>query len=329
MKRFHKINIMFYVLFLALLAVSCVPKEESMGNAGQTFVKLFPDGYNMLAVDALTTPQTGLLFEVRRDVSNSADLNSASTVELQYDVDGSILKAYNDGLLAEDSTSQLYDPLPAELGTVSPAITNGKITLNFAAGETGKPIKVNLPAAANFDFSLKYALAFKIVSVSGTGKLSEGVGKTIVCEVLAKNKWDGVYTVTGSFVDYVNAAWVGYYPKTIELRTIGANACTRYDKGEATDGYIFDTDGAGSLSLFGAFTPAFTFDASGNVGVFNTTTDSNAARNRTAVLYTGDGAINKYNADKSMDVTFQLSQLNVSPILRNLITEHYVYKGPR
>jgi hypothetical protein len=323
MKRFHKLNITLYVLFLALLAVSCVPEQESMGDAGQTLVKLSPSGYNMLAFDAKTTPQSGVLFEIRRDVPNSTDLNTASAVVLQYDADTLILKAYN----TENETS--YVPLPTSLGTVSPAITGGKLTVNFAAGETGKAIMINVPSAGSFDFSLNYALAFKIVSVSGTGKLSEAVGKTIVCEILAKNKWDGVYTVTGSFVDYVSSAWVGYYPKTVELRTIGANACSKYDTELAGYGYLFDTDGAGTLSQFGAWTPAFTFDASNNVGVYNTTTDANTARNRTAVLYTGDGAINKYNADKSMDVTYQLSQLNVSPVLRNLVTEHYVYKGPR
>jgi Domain of unknown function (DUF1735). len=323
MKKLHKISLVLSIVSLAFFAVSCLPDQESIGGAGQTFVKLHPADYSMSAFDAKTTPQSGILFEVRRDVANSNDLNSSTTVELLYDTDNSIMDKYNE----DNETS--YTPLPTSLGTVSPAITGGKITLTFAPGEIGKTISINVPSAGSFDFSKNYALAFKINSVSGTGKLSEAVGKTILCEVLAKNKWDGVYTVTGSFVDYINSAWVGYYPKEVELRTTGANTCSKYDKELAGFGYLFDTDGAGTLSQFGAWTPAFIFDSSDNVTVVNTTVDS-PARGRTAELYTGVGAINKYDAKtKTMDVAYYLKQLNVSPQLRSLVKEHYVYKGAR
>jgi hypothetical protein len=321
MKRFHNLNIGVYVLFLALLAVSCVPEQESIGDAGQTFVKLHPSVYNMLAFDAKTTPQTGVLFEIRRDVPNTKDLNTPTTVVLQYDADGAILEKYN----TDNETS--YEPLPGDLGIVSPAITAGKLTVTIEAGETGKAIMINVPAAGNFDFSKSYALAFKILSVSGTGTISKAVDETIVCEVLAKNKWDGVYTVTGTFVDYLNAPWTGIYPKVVELRTTGANTCSKYDTDYGVYGYIFET-GSGA-SQFGAWTPAFIFDASNNVNVVNTSTDS-PARGRTAVLYTGEGAVNKYDpATKTMQVSYYLSQLNVSPVLRSLVTETYKYKGPR
>lgn len=321
MRTLHKIKIAVCVLFIAALAVSCIPEQQSMGDAGQTLLKLHPSGYNMLAFDAKTTPQSGVLFEVRRDVPNTTELNSTSTVILQYDADGSILTKYN----TDNETT--YIPLPTSLGTVSPAIVGGKITVEFAAGETGKAITINVPAAGNFDFSKNYALAFKILSVTGTGKLSAAVDDIVVCEVLAKNKWDGVYTVTGSFVDYINAPWTGIYPKIVELRTTGATTCAKYDTDYGVYGYIFET-GTGA-SQFGAWTPSFTFDASNNVSVFNSTVDP-LPRQRTAVLFTGDGAINKYDpTTKSLDVSYYLSQLNVSPVLRSLVKEHYAYKGPR
>jgi len=323
MKTFHKINISICVLFFAFLLTSCLQKQESIGNAGHTFVKLNPTVYNMLPFDAKATPQSGLLFEVRRDVPNSIDLKTTTTVVLKYDADTVILNKYN----AANETE--FIPLPPALGTVSPAITAGTITVEFASGDIGKPIMINVPAASNFDFSKHYALAFTIQSVSGTGTLSAADNDTIVCEVLAKNKWDGIYTVTGTFVDYINgAAWEGYYPKTVQLQTIGADKCAKYDADFGLYGYIFEVVGSGE-SQFGAFTPAFTFDADNNVGVYNTSVDS-PARGRSAVLYTGDGAINKYfDATKSMDVAYYLKQLNVSPQLRTLITEHYAFKGPR
>jgi Domain of unknown function (DUF1735) len=323
MKTLHnKIKIAIGVFVIAALAVSCLPKQESMGSAGQTLVKLFPSGYNLVAVDAITTAQTGILFEVRKDIQSNAALNTTTTVVVQYDASGAILTKYN----AANSTS--FIPLPASLATVSPAITGGTITLNFGAGDFSQAVTVSIPNAGNFDFSKHYALAFCVSSVSGTGTLSAAVNDTIVCEVLAKNQWDGVYVVTGSFVDYVTAAWVGYYPKNVQLRTTGATTCSKYDADFGLYGYIFNTDATGtSQSQFGNWTPAFTFDTDNNVGVYNTTTDP-LPRQRTAVL--SSAAANKYYpATQSMDVAYQMSQLTVSPVLRNLIIEHYAYKGPR
>ena len=311
-------------LLIAALAVSCIPEQQSMGDAGQTLVKLSPAGYAMLAVDAKTTAQTGILFEIRRDVQSEAALSTATTAVLSYDTDGKILAAYN---TAHKTT---YIPLPTSLATTVPALTAGQISVEFGAGEFAKSVMLNIPSSASFDFSKNYALAFKLASVSGTGIIGAAGGTDIVCEVLAKNKWDGVYTVTGTFVDYVSPAWVGWYPKTVQLRTTGAFTCSKYDADNALYGYIFDVDGTGSLSQFGAWTPYFKLDASDNVvDCINSTVDP-LPRQRTAVLYKGAGSINKYNAaTKVMDVSYQMSQLTVSPVLRNLITEHYVYKGPR
>ena len=321
---YSKIIIAINVLVIAAFAVSCIPEEQTMGDAGQTLVKLSPAGYSMLAVDAKTTPQTGILFEVRRDVPSQAALNSTTTAILQFDADTAILKAYN----TANHTSLI--PLPVALATTTPALTAGKISLTFGPGEFAKSIVINIPSSAAFDFSKQYGLAYKLSEVTGSGAVSEAVEQTIVAQVLAKNKYDGVYTVTGSFVDYLNAAWVGFYPKTVQLRTTGSNTVSKYDSDNGTYGYVFDTDGAGALSQFGAWTPTFKFDANDNVeAVINSTTDP-LPRQRTCVIYTGAGAINKYNAaTKTMDVSYQMSQLTASPVLRNLVIERYVYQGPR
>ena len=323
MNTIKKAKIAVFALFVSVVAISCLPKNESIGGAGTTFVRMAPADYNMLAFDAKAVPQSGILFEIRKDVVNSTDLNGATTVTVLYDTDGSLLSSYN----TANGTS--FIPLPTSLGTVSPAIAGGTITLNFAAGDFAQPVTINVPNAGAFDFSKHYALAFKVGTVSGVGKLSAEFDKTIVCEVLAKNKWDGVYTVSGTFVDYVydagGTAYTSDYPVTIELRTIGATTCARYDADYGTNLYIFS-----SGSGFGNWTPAFVFDASDNVvNAINTTTDP-LPRGRSVYLYTGPGSINKYNStNKSLDITFGMKQLSVSPQLRSLMTEHYVYKGPR
>lgn len=191
MNTIKTVKVAALMLLVSLLTVSCLPENESIGSAGTSFVKLYPSDYNMLAVDAISTSQDVILFEVRRDPANQADLNGTTTVVLKYDADGSLMTAYN----TAHSTS--YIALPATLGIVSPAITNGSITITFSPGEFTKIVKVTLPNSGNFDFSKKYGLCFQITSITGVGKISDAVGKTILCEVLAKNKYDGFYMMKG------------------------------------------------------------------------------------------------------------------------------------
>ncbi len=323
MNTIKKAKIAVFALFVSVVAISCLPKNESIGDAGTTFVRMSPADYNMLAFDAKAVTQSGILFEIRKDVVNSTDLNGATSVTVLYDTDGSLLSKYN----TANGTS--FIPLPSSLGTVSPAITGGAITLNFAAGDFAQPVTITVPNAGAFDFSKHYALAFKVGTITGVGKLSAEFGTTIVCEVLAKNRWDGIYTVNGTFSDAASSAYISVYPSTIELRTIGSNTCTRYDADYGSYGYLFDT-GAGA-SYYGNFYPAFEFDPATNkvARVFDTYADP-LPRGRSGVLNTTAGVANSYNpTTKTMDVAFYMRQESFSPQLRVAITEHYAYKGPR
>jgi hypothetical protein len=295
-----------------------------MGDAGQTLIKMTPgSGFVAKALKMQSTSQTTTLFEVRKDVSNSAALNASTTVVLKYDADTAILKAYN----AKKGTT--FIPLPPALCTLNPAITNGSITINFNAGEFAKSVMLTIPNILNFDFSKKYALAFELKSVTGEGSISEGSSTQLVIQIMAANKYDGKYVATGTFVDYVGGpTWTGIYPKNVHLITRGLNSVDKYDADYDDFGYIFD---AGGASGFGNWEPYFVFDDQDNViDVVNAINDP-LPRHRTAVLYTGPGAAaNKFNAkDHSLDVSYQMKQETTSPQLRNLIIEHYEYKGPR
>lgn len=176
------------VLMIAALAVSCIPKQESMGSAGQTLVKLSPDGFTMLAVDAKTSAQTGILFEVRRDVPSQAALNGTTTVVLKQDT--SVIGAYN------RANGKSFIELPANLATVT-GVTGGSLTINMGPGEFAKSAIVAIPNSANFDFSKSYALGFRLMSVSGEGTQSLNVGTTVITQVLAKNAYHGTYNCEG------------------------------------------------------------------------------------------------------------------------------------
>jgi hypothetical protein len=266
------------VLIIAALAVSCIPKEETMGSAGQTLVKLNPSsGFVMLAIDAKTTAQTVVLFDVRRDVPSNAALNDASvSVTLKYDTDTAILKAYN------TANATNFIPLPTSLGTVSPAFTSGQINFNFAAGEFAKSFIVNLPSSASFDFSKTYALAFKLVSVSGSGTLSS-LTKTVVCQIVAKNKYDGKYLLKGL---HNRVPYNFPYVANMQMLTAGASSVAFYWEDAGSVGHPIGT-GVGTLSWYGAsIAPVVVFDP-----VTNLVTDVYNSGGATPITkFTGAGA---------------------------------------
>jgi len=311
MKTLHKINISLCVLFFALLAVSCIQKQESIGDAGQTILKMFPDGYKMLAIDARSTPQSFLLFEIRRDVANSAQLNTTSTVILA--ADDAILPKYN----LENETE--FIPLPANLGIVSPAISGGQITLNFAAGDQGIPIRIDIPNSGNFDFSKHYALAFRVESISGTGTLSAAAKDTIVCEILAKNKYDGLYTLKGV---HNRDPYTFPYETEMQMQTRGASSVAFYWPEAGSAGHPIGV-GPGETSWYGAaIAPVIVFDPVTNL----ITSVFNAGGATPITMFTGAGAnSNKYDpATKTIYVSWNY---NNNPLRAFFDTLTYI--GPR
>jgi hypothetical protein len=196
MKTFHnKIKIAIGILLLAVIAVSCLPKEESMGNAGQTIVKILPaneSGFKLIVLDPSNQPQSFAMVEVRRDVANSADLNATTTVELTFDATGGILNAYN----AKNGTS--FVTLPTTVHTTSPALSGGKVSLVFGPGDFAKEMRLTVPNAFLIDMSKTYALAYKM-TVSGAGIRSKSSSDSLVIQVMPKNAYDGLYDSEGSF----------------------------------------------------------------------------------------------------------------------------------
>jgi hypothetical protein len=314
------------MLLLSFLFVSCIPKQESIGDAGQTLVKFVPNSFVSKALKMQSTAQTVTLLEVHKDVANGAALQVATSVVLKYDADTALLKAYN------TAHSTTYIPLPPALYTLSPAISSGIITLNFdpATQDFAKSVMITIPNILNFDFGKKYALCFKVQSVTGEGTYSANANTVLVVNIMAANKLDGKYTCTGSFVDYVydagGTAYAGIYPKTIQLITLGLTTVSKYDAYYGTYGYVFDSGGAAS---FGNWTVCFSIDASNNIGVYNSTPDG--TRNRQAYLYTDGSASNLFNTSThSFDVAYGMTYWNgTATILRSKLIEHYEYTGAR
>lgn len=263
-------------------------------------------------------PTKPLELKFRVGIAVAKPLDKATTVTLA--LDNALITAYNAeyDLSGDDAAI----PVPAE------ALTIASYDVTIPAGKLEADWTMSIDATKVPDIVSKtYVIPVKIVSATNGVVVSGNFG-TKIMRILARNKYDGVYTVTGSFVDYINAAWSGTYPKTFHLITTGQYTVDRYDVDYDELGfYVFDT--GTSLSYFGAWTPYFVFDTNDNlIGVPNGTLDP-LPRGRNSEVAPGE-ALNKFNpADRSIDVAFYFTQQNVTPVRRSLIKEHFTYVGPR
>lgn len=170
-----------------------------------------------------------------------------------------------------------------------------------------------------------YAFGFRIVSVSDPSYKISGNFNNQVVIVGVKNKYDGHYTVTGTFFDKSNAAFTGRYPMDIYLITTGANSVVMYDNVIGTQAHSFNN--AGSTSYYGSFAPVFTFDASDNVLNVVNYYGQPAGNGRSGSL---DAGTNKWNAgNRSIDVNYFMLQPTVATPYRTSFQEHFTYVGPR
>jgi len=332
MKTLHsKIIIAVGVLAIAAFAVSCLPKEESMGSAGQTLIKLYSptaDGYNLLVVDPKSEPQSFLMFDIRRNCANAAELNSETVVTFQYDdVDTTMLKAYN--TLRETD----FVPMGPSLYTLDPALpADRKYTFTFAPGEQAKTVKLTIPNAFDLDMGLKYAFIFK-VSVTGTGAWSKTSYDTLLTQILPKNQFDGIYNVTANtpMVDYANGALLGNYPFQYKLVTTGAFTCECW---EVDNDYpLHPIMNNGAWSYYGSFGLVLHFnpDNSGTIDAVTNYFGQPAGNSRSAEL--NPAGVNAWDpATKNITIMYYMKQPTVVPTPPNIRTafdETWTYIGPR
>jgi hypothetical protein len=316
-------------LVFVVFAASCETPEapEPMGDAGQTLVKLFPADFKLIALDAVSTAQKSLMFDVRRDAQSEAALNSSATAVLT--VSDAILTAYN----TAHKTS--FIPLPTSLATTSPApAADGKITLNFAPGEFAKSIIVTIPDATKFDFSKQYALGYKLSLTTGDAILSKAVNTEVVVQVLVKNKYDGIYEVTANspMVDVLNATLTGYYPFIYVLETSGAHSVKCFDRDIWGD-YMHPITSGTSVSGYGSFGLEVFFDPSGNGKIIDVKNPWGNPPANTRMPAIDPSGVNTWNpATKKILFKYFMKQPSLVPAAPNVrvfFDETWTYKGPR
>lgn len=215
-----------------------------------------------------------------------------------------------------------YTLLPAAGFT----LPSDKVTIPSGQRKVQFPVKINTIA---LDPTKVYA--FPLTIVDGGGYTISGNFGTLISIISLKNKWDGVYTVTGTMTDKGSTTITGLYPRTVQLRTQGVNTDALFDPGSGVNTFGHAISNAGSTSYYGSFSPVFTVDPTTNAitGVLNYYGQP-SANNRAAKL--DPSGINKFTmtADGKTPATFKVKYIMTeSGVDRTSFDETWTYTGGR
>lgn len=209
MKNYKKI----YLTLLALsLGVSSCTKEDGIytenGSNGIIELAELPSRTSSTAYSVVTKS-----FDAAASIDFPVTVNYTGVDGAPEDL--SVVLAFDD--VAVSTMSSTYTVLPTTLYTVP------NYTVTIPKGSKTATFHITLNTAA-FDFTKTYALGIKVKSAS-VGTISSNYGKGVFV-IVAKNKYDGVYTVTSTsaMVDATSSTLTGYYPMTQELKTTGATS---------------------------------------------------------------------------------------------------------
>ncbi|MBL0182402.1 MAG: hypothetical protein IPP96_08925 [Chitinophagaceae bacterium] len=351
MKYSLKITKYLAIFAGALILFSACKKvkvPEPMGDAGRTLVKIIdggtPASINKKPVDFVPTPSKILAVELRRDVPNNAELQKTMIVTVK------------DDLAAVTAANPAYIQLPTAWYTIAYGSDGvktggqgGTFTFTFKPGDFAKEIYIVIPDATLLNPSSLYGLGFTIMTADAGGIVS--AQKSVVVEIGAKNNWDGVYEMSGTFVDVSNAAFTYYGDQQYSLITVGATKCVvrNDDLNGGVVGYLFSNAGTGTY--YGTYGLVISFNPATNAiadlynyygdptmpssGGQSTSAGSgpplySASNTRRAVL--DPSGVNAVQGNKDILIKHWLVQPNTvttPPNIRSSFNETWKYLGPR
>jgi hypothetical protein len=273
MTSYKILKISFFIFINALLVTSCTKVETPapLGDKGQSIVKFlggladtangYSAGYKIINIDLVSTPQVLEMADIRRDVPNNAELNKTMNITIKNDP--GIASSYSSDFL----------PLPPGSYTVDAAIpvigNDYKVTIQ--QGEFSKLIKITLNNALALDLNKKYAVGFIITSTDADGKLAK-LESSLVVEIGVKNKYDGVYKVSGTFYHPTNAALVGPFGTAssggdleCDMLTTGSNSLNRDYGGAVGESVIVYNSTSAAFTYFTGVKMRFAVDPSTNI----------------------------------------------------------------
>ncbi|MBO0953343.1 DUF1735 domain-containing protein, partial [Fibrella forsythiae] len=283
--------------------------------------------YGVAPNAALPIQSTPVSYSFNVNLSGPQTLAQDVTVNLA--VDPTVLTTYN----AANGTT--YKALPAslyQLVSTSTTIKAGQrlapVSINFSTGSD----KIADPVAFN---DANYALPVRVTGTSNNLAVSSNYGYKIILLKL-KNKYDGVYTPTGTLVDVTNPAFISLAsagkPVEYTLETVSATKCVLVDNQYFTPGTriaLFWTGTA--VSGYGSFSPVIEFDPVTNKIVSVTNYYGVPANTRTAQL--DPTGVNTFDpATRTIRIKYQMRQPSVvaaAPNIRTIWNETWTFLRER
>lgn len=333
--RFNLINNLSALLCAGLLFTSCVKEEaKPQGDAGNTIVKVLEAPERKIFFSPFSDTKTVDLFSLRRDANSQGSLNTPSSIDIKFSQQ--MIDDYN------DANGESFEPMPDSIFSFKsiPGVqeTADGFTMDYSAGDFAKELTIQLDGS-KWDISHKYAFAY-VISEAGGNQVGAGKDSVIVL-ISVKNKWDGVYDVTGTMVDAVNPALV-HVTKALNsvygigqeyhLVTVSPTACAVYDNTVYGDYIVpISTGGGTGLSGYGDFALLVEFDPETDEIVNVSNYYGTPANTRAAVL--DESGENRYNAaSKTINIKFHMLQPSVvpaAPYIRSSWDEVWKYTGSR
>ena len=315
-------------IVLTTIVFSACRKDDYVGDdpqatntAGNTFVKVLENNPTNIYFTPFTDIKKVHLISVRRDAANADALSKPQTIVLT--TDAAAITDYN------TKNQSDYEALPESIYTLAadPGVTKTATgyTVTFAAGEFAKEIDILLDGS-KYDLAKKYAFSVKISDPAGN-QISSGHGSGFVL-ISIKNKYDGIYAVTGTLTDVTNAAW-SHYTSSGEklyyaLQTLSATKCVVIDESYTGIPATPFWTGTGK-SYFGTFGLIVEFDPATDKIISVTNYYGTPANTRAAAL--DPSGINSY-ASGLINIKYYMLQPNTvttAPYIRTQYNESWTY----
>lgn len=312
---------------MIMVLSSCLNDLEDFTGqfSGSPVIAEIPEASN-----AATGTVSREIIDPTKPAEFSLRVNIASPFPL--DKDTKITLALDNNLITLYNAEKGYTGAAAAIPVPLDALTVASYDVVVPAGkrEAEWTFKIDANKLPN-SLAIKYLLPVKIASAENNVVVSGNFGTKLV-RVLARNKWDGVYTATGTLTDLSTSAITGNYPMTISLVTASSFTCTVEEPAASAYGSppIFHSiRSGGSFSVYGSYGMVVTFDATDKVVSLINYYGQPASNGRSGAL--DPLGINAYNpTTKKVTIKYWMIQPSVvASGPRTIFDEVWTYVGPR
>jgi len=236
--------------------------------------------------------------------------------------------------LKNQGSSNLHVRLVKDNGPVAAAKAMPLLTNSFSFAN----LEFDIPAGSSVDVPITikravlntdtiWGIGLKIDSVAG-GTIAQDA-KTIVVKFDFRNKWDGLYRVTGTFTD-VASPTLTFTEQVVKLATVSPTSVVMIPKDLGIPGYLILS--GTSLSYYGSFGPTFNFNPTTNKIVSVTNSYGQPAGNTRSAEIDPSGTNNFDPATKAIVVKFFMKQPNTittAPHIRVYFNNTLIHQGAR